>query len=274
MAQYFPQIILLGDSITQLSFSAQLCGFGAHLSDAYQRRADVLNRGFSGYNTRWMLEHLHTESGRRHVFGGTSTSTKNNSARLITIFFGANDASDPALNPRHFVPVAEYRANLRRITALAQESCPRARIVLICPPPVHHASRLRYQIQRFGKDGATGRLERTLTLSRTYADAAQSVAEELKVPYLNLWQEMTSEKEEWHTLLSDGLHLSKEGNQFVGRRLLEVIGANFPELKVTPCPQTGFWANSSSQCAGMEKFAPWHDDIDHTNPTPSFHEDL
>ena len=40
------QIILLGDSITQLSFSQS--GFGCHLSNIYQRRADVLNRGYAG----------------------------------------------------------------------------------------------------------------------------------------------------------------------------------------------------------------------------------
>ena len=28
-------------------------GFGAVLADAYARRMDVRNRGFSGYNTRW-----------------------------------------------------------------------------------------------------------------------------------------------------------------------------------------------------------------------------
>lgn len=33
-------ILLLGDSITQLSFSAVNAGWGAHLADQYQRRAD------------------------------------------------------------------------------------------------------------------------------------------------------------------------------------------------------------------------------------------
>lgn len=46
-----PKIILLGDSITQLSFASDH-GFGAALCDAYQRRADVFNRGYSGYNVR------------------------------------------------------------------------------------------------------------------------------------------------------------------------------------------------------------------------------
>ena len=49
-----PKIVLFGDSITQLSFSAKDRGFGCYISDAFQRRADVLNRGYSGYNTDWV----------------------------------------------------------------------------------------------------------------------------------------------------------------------------------------------------------------------------
>lgn len=47
------RIVLFGDSITQQSFSCG--GWGARMADAYQRKADVLNRGYSGYNTRSLL---------------------------------------------------------------------------------------------------------------------------------------------------------------------------------------------------------------------------
>ena len=40
------KFILLGDSITQFSFGVG--GWGARLADQYARRADVINRGFSG----------------------------------------------------------------------------------------------------------------------------------------------------------------------------------------------------------------------------------
>ena len=43
------KIILYGDSITQMSFSAIDCGWGAYIADRYQRRADVLNRGMYKY---------------------------------------------------------------------------------------------------------------------------------------------------------------------------------------------------------------------------------
>ena len=61
-----PAIILFGDSLTQFSFGESGGGGGGGggvgwaslLSSAYQRRADVFNRGFSGYNTRHALEIL------------------------------------------------------------------------------------------------------------------------------------------------------------------------------------------------------------------------
>lgn len=51
-----PQILLIGDSITQYSFSVG--GWGARLADWYVRKADVVNRGLSGYNSSWALAAL------------------------------------------------------------------------------------------------------------------------------------------------------------------------------------------------------------------------
>lgn len=51
------QIILFGDSITQQSFSQERgFAFGAELSNQYVRKLDVINRGFSGYNTAQALK--------------------------------------------------------------------------------------------------------------------------------------------------------------------------------------------------------------------------
>lgn len=46
-----PQFVLFGDSITQYSFATK--GWGAQLANHYQRKVDVVNRGYSGYNTAW-----------------------------------------------------------------------------------------------------------------------------------------------------------------------------------------------------------------------------
>ena len=74
MINYLDQIVLFGDSLTQMSWNPELGGIGARLTgtsipimtstlhfklynttDLYARKLDVLNRGFSGYNTDWAL---------------------------------------------------------------------------------------------------------------------------------------------------------------------------------------------------------------------------
>lgn len=51
------QFILFGDSITQGSYAQERgFAFGAELTNRYVRRLDVINRGFSGYNTAQALK--------------------------------------------------------------------------------------------------------------------------------------------------------------------------------------------------------------------------
>ena len=75
------QFLLFGDSITQRSF--QYGGWGAHLANAYQRKVDVLNRGYSGYNSRWALQ----------LLDRVLPAEKAGKILLATVFFGANDAA-------------------------------------------------------------------------------------------------------------------------------------------------------------------------------------
>jgi lysophospholipase L1-like esterase len=77
-----PQFVLFGDSLTQRSFNTD--GWAASLANVYQRKVDVVQRGYSGYNTRWALELL------PKVF---TLPQPPNSILLATIFFGANDAA-------------------------------------------------------------------------------------------------------------------------------------------------------------------------------------
>mmetsp|Transcript_28832 Transcript_28832/g.33510 ORF Transcript_28832/g.33510 Transcript_28832/m.33510 type:complete len:313 (+) Transcript_28832:76-1014(+) len=278
------KIVLYGDSITQMSFSATLSGWGSYLADVYQRRCDVFNRGMSGYNTDWFIKYLETDEGHNDVFGMLRDDDKSANVKLVTIFFGANDASHPELNPRHHVPVARFASNLKVIVKKCQSNYGEdVNIILITPPPVHHDSRLKYQVQRY-KEKATGNLERTLSLSGEYAKAVENVANELQLPCLNLWKEMQedsdlegkveTDKERFALYLSDGLHLSRDGNLFVGRRLVNVIAKHYPSIAVTSCPLTSYCGNSSSSggsdLGGEGGIGPWHDEIDHTDVANAF----
>lgn len=255
------KIILFGDSITQMSFSATDCGWGAYIADRYQRRADVINRGFSGYNTNWFLRYADTDTGKTDLFD-------HDGVKLVTIFFGANDASDPRHNARQHVPLEVYKDNIRKIVDLAKTNFePDVSIILLTPPPVCREGRLRFQKERY-KEKATGVLERTLELSGKYAKAVADVSAELDLPLLDLWSKM-QEVQSWPTLLSDGLHLSPEGNKFVGEILLDTVGTFLPELSVKVDPVSGN-VNCASECSGMKRVAPWHDEIEHTYPERAF----
>ncbi|KAL3791792.1 hypothetical protein HJC23_002423 [Cyclotella cryptica] len=255
------KIILFGDSITQMSFSSSECGWGAFLADRYQRRADVYNRGFSGYNTSWFLKFAATDAGKADLF-------EHEGVQLVTIFFGANDASDPVHNVRQHVPLEDYKNNIRQIVSLVKSHFGvGVHIVLITPPPVCHEGRLRFQKERYG-DKATGILERTLELSGEYSKALADIARELNLPLLDLWH-MMQVVPSWSALLSDGLHLSSMGNRFVGEALLDIIERQLPELSVKLCPESGN-VNSASKCLSIDRAAPWHDEIDHSQPEKAF----
>lgn len=104
-----PVILLFGDSLTQLGFSeGGQPGWAALVASAYTRRADVLNRGFSGYNTRHALDVLPRVIGKDQ-----SSSHVPTDVLFATVWLGANDAALPG-EPQH-VPIEEYKENLSKI---------------------------------------------------------------------------------------------------------------------------------------------------------------
>ena len=124
-----PKILLLGDSLTQQSFgraagssSSPLSGgWAATLANVYQRRADVLNRGLAGYNTDFHLRVLPERLD--HVV-------------LTIIFFGANDAALPEIDPSHAVSLDQYKRNLRTLVDRSRTAYGNHNILLLTPPPV------------------------------------------------------------------------------------------------------------------------------------------
>ena len=178
----------------------------------------------------------------------------------------SSDASLPDLNPHHYVSVEEYHQNLTKLVDKAQSLLNHPPILLVTPPPVHHGQRLEYQKTRYG-DKATGVLERTLENSGVYAEACVQAAAEKSVPCLNLWKSFQAEAD-WSRFLSDGLHFSPAGHDFVFSQLQSTIQREFPDLHVEPCPITGQSCNSASHCSSphLRTFGPYHDQINANHP--------
>lgn len=69
------------------------------------RKCDLINRGFSGYNTRWckiILPKLIDKMDAKEV-------------QMVTILLGANDSVDATLCPKQHVPLEEFKENLKEI---------------------------------------------------------------------------------------------------------------------------------------------------------------
>ncbi|KAG6989003.1 hypothetical protein G7Y79_00066g095210 [Physcia stellaris] len=193
------QFILFGDSITQQASSQELgFAFQPALQNAFIRRLDVINRGFSGYNTSQCLAVLPSfmpNPSQAHV-------------RFLMVFLGANDSVFPNTSGQD-VPLDRYRANLRNIIqhhklqahATNNHGKPATKIILVTPPPIDE-----YQLQGFPLLDI-----RTAERTKSYADACVEVGEELGVAVIHLW-EIMMKKAGWE---------GKEGEVLVGSKKRE-----------------------------------------------------
>jgi len=242
-----PQIILFGDSITQLGFGEvylsnsdiiegytnyNQVGWASLLSAAYSRRADVLNRGFSGYNTR----HAPLLSSISHTRKEKDNHNDANLLLFSTIFFVANDASPPGM--RQHVPLDEYEKNLETIIEYIRDNpiyitqntgddlfLP---ILLITPPPVASKKWETFCIQ-------TGRPVslRCDQRGKEYSQVVQKISQKYKCPVLDsftLFGGDTDDESIYQHYLYDGLHLNREGNLILYQALMDLIQKSLPNL--------------------------------------------
>ncbi|KAL1748110.1 SGNH hydrolase-type esterase domain-containing protein [Schizophyllum fasciatum] len=220
-------IMLFGDSITQGAWEPGKDGFGTRLAHVYARKLDVLNRGLSGYNTEWAIPVF------EKVFATKEAQVHTPKVRLLTIWFGANDACiEPS--PQH-VSLPKFIANLKHLITLVKlpsstHYSPDTKIILITPPPVNTLQR--------GADlrarDPPKELDREFGVTATYAQAVRVVGKEEGVPVADVFQAIWSaageKEEELAKFLGDGLHLNKAGYEIMYVELLRVIKDKYPEL--------------------------------------------
>lgn len=201
-----PQIVLFGSSIVQLSFSNG--GWGAILSDIYARKADILLRGYYGWNSRRAL----------HVLDQVFPKDAPIQPSLVIVYFGGNDSMGPhpsGLGPH--VPLPEYVENMRRIaTHLKSLSCA-TRIIFLSAPPVDEA-----RINQ-GTSEIFSELLRTNELCQKYSDACINLCHELGVKVVDLFTAI-QKRDNWkNACFTDGIHLSEEGSKIVVAEILKVL---------------------------------------------------
>ncbi|CAJ2655961.1 unnamed protein product [Trifolium pratense] len=201
-----PQIVLFGSSIVQLSFSDD--GWGSILTNLYSRKADIILRGYCGWNSRRAVQVLDT------IFPKNAAEQPS----LVIVYFGGNDSIHPhpsGLGPH--VPLEEYIENMRKIIIHLKSLSKKTRIILLSSPPVNEA-----QIPE-SFSNILGPLKRTNESCRLYSEACLELCHEMNVKAIDLWSAL-QQREDWSDVcFTDGIHLSHEGSKIVAKEILKVL---------------------------------------------------
>ncbi|EJU05265.1 SGNH hydrolase [Dacryopinax primogenitus] len=204
-------ILLLGDSITQQG--SQAGGYCQLLAESYIRKLAVVNRGYGGYNAKFLYEivkQMVVEKSRKDF----------SEVALVTLFIGANDATDPVLNPRQHIPLPLYKEKVKAILGFFPPSTPK---ILITPPPV--------QPERFARFINADKPDRDIKVTKKYAEAIVEIGKELGLPVVDVFELFEKvPQEEWDSLFTDGLHLSSRAYKLVYDALTSVIKSKYSAL--------------------------------------------
>ncbi|EAN87337.1 putative esterase [Trypanosoma cruzi] len=225
--------LLLGDSLTQQGYES---GWASRLSKRYVRRADVINRGLSGYNTRWVLDILKDDTRRQQLL-----PTQPGKALFVTLMLGSNDCAG---FPQQ-VSLDEYGANLRAIIdTVRKHVCPVGGIFLLSPSPLDEKGRLQW-LRDVGCDPNS--CGRSFESMRRYRDASLRVgAEEYEehgdVFTVDLYRVFLGRSADtvpyaegsWCEYFSDGLHFNENGGRVVFEALWCAIEKSVKASHILP----------------------------------------
>ncbi|KAF7825539.1 GDSL esterase/lipase CPRD49 [Senna tora] len=197
---------MFGSSIVQLSFSNE--GWGAILAHLYSRRADIILRGYPGWNSSCALEVLD------QVFPKEDAVQPS----LVVVYFGGNDSMlpHPSDSGQH-VPLQEYIENMRKIAIHLKSLSDKTRIIFLTAPCVNEAQiakTIGYQM---------GQLRRTNESCRIYSEACLELCREINVKAIDLWSAL-QKRDDWRDVcFTDGIHLTSEGSKIVVKEILKVL---------------------------------------------------
>ncbi|CAH9113134.1 unnamed protein product [Cuscuta europaea] len=201
-----PQFVLFGSSIVQLSYSNG--GWGAILADVYARKADILLRGYYGWNSRRAIQVLD------QVFPKDAAVQPT----LVIVYFGGNDSMGPhssGLGPH--VPLPEYIENMRKVALHIKSLSDKTRIIFLTCPPVNEAKVKENTSSIFSE------LVRSNDLCSKYSQACIDLCKEMGVMVIDLFSSF-QKREGWeNACFTDGIHLSEEGSKVVVEEILKAL---------------------------------------------------
>ncbi|XP_051142450.1 GDSL esterase/lipase CPRD49 [Andrographis paniculata] len=201
-----PLFVLFGSSIVQLSFSNG--GWGAILADIFARKADIVTRGYYGWNSRRAIEILDK------VFPKDAAIQPS----LVIVYFGGNDsmgAHSSGLGPH--VPLPEFVENMRKIATHLKNLSDQTRIIFLSCPPVNEAKVQANTSAYFSE------LVRTNELCRIYSEACINLCHEMDIKVIDLYSAI-QKRDDWaNTCFTDGVHLAAEGSKVVVEEILKVL---------------------------------------------------
>uniref|UniRef100_M1BNL9 Isoamyl acetate-hydrolyzing esterase n=1 Tax=Solanum tuberosum TaxID=4113 RepID=M1BNL9_SOLTU len=172
-----PQIVLFGSSIVQFSYSHE--GWGSILTDLYSCKADIVLRGYGGWNTRLALQVLD------QIFPKDAAVQPS----LVIVYFGGNDSMKPDPNGQNaHVPLLEYIQNMKNIVLHLKSLSEKTRILVLSTPPVNEEQ----IIKLFGSS------QRSNESSHIYSEACIKMCQELGIKVIDLWTALQN-RDDWLT---------------------------------------------------------------------------
>lgn len=187
----------------QFSYSHE--GWGSILTDLYARKADIVLRGYAGWNSRRALQVL------EQVFPKGEAVQPS----LVIVYFGGNDSANP--NPTGLgshVPLDEYVENMKKIAVHLKSLSENMRVIFLTTPPVNET-----QIRE-----VLGELvHRRNETCQKYSEACVKLCQELDVKVIDLWTALQQRNDWLAVCFTDGIHLSPEGSKIVVKEILKAL---------------------------------------------------
>ncbi|KAK4345660.1 hypothetical protein RND71_035836 [Anisodus tanguticus] len=170
----------------------------------FYKMADILLRGYAGWNSRMALQVLD------RIFPKDAEIQPS----LVILYFGGNDSIDPEVPDSTHVPLEEYVENMKKIALHIKGLSEKTRLILLSTPTVNEDQ----IVQCYGDN-----VGRTNEKSRIYSEACIQLSQELGDKVIDLWSAL-QERPDWlTTCFWDGMHLTREGSEIVAKKIKMVL---------------------------------------------------